>query len=108
MEKMLHMLEEIQNIKNSEHQKVEEAENETLALNNKVKTLEQNIKDLDHTLLSHEKQCAHKSITSPKATSPIQPPQAVNVIEDHYEKKEERQEKLVLVSDRSQLKINVV
>ncbi|XP_062273902.1 coiled-coil domain-containing protein 158-like [Scomber scombrus] len=97
MEKMLRMLEEIQNIKSSEDQKLQKTENETLALNRKVETLEWNIKDLYHTLLSHEKQCAHKSITSPKVTNiPRQPPLAVNVTEDHYEEKEELQEKHVL------------
>lgn len=109
MEKMLRMLEEIRNIKSSEDQKLQKTENETLALNRKVETLELNIKDLYHTLLSHEKQCAHKSITIPKVTNiPRKPPLTVNGTEDHYEEKEELQEKHLLVSYRSQLKVNVV
>lgn len=106
MEKMLCMLEEIQNIKRSGDQKRQETEDEALALNRKVETLERNVKDLYNTLLSHEKQCGHKSITSPEAaTIPRQRPLPVNVTEDHYEETDELQENIVLVSNRSRLKI---
>lgn len=106
MEKMLCMLEELQNIKRSGDQKLQETEDETLALNRKVETLEQNIKELYHTLLSHKKQCGHKSITSPKvATIQRRLSLADNVTEDLYEETDELQERLVLVSNRSQLGI---
>ncbi|KAM7391238.1 hypothetical protein PAMP_021938 [Pampus punctatissimus] len=100
MEKMLCMLEEIQNIKRSGDQKLQETEDETLALNRRVEALEGNIKELYRTLLSHEKPpCGHKSITSPKVAA-IQRHRfpAANVSEDLHEETDELQERLVLQS----------
>ncbi|XP_067471940.1 coiled-coil domain-containing protein 158-like isoform X1 [Thunnus thynnus] len=109
MEKMLCMLEEIQNIKRSGDQKRQETEDEALALNRKVETLERNVKDLYNTLLSHEKQCGHKSITSPEAaTIPRQRPLPVNVTEDHYEETDELQENIVLSIEQLRSECNGV
>ncbi|KAM7415781.1 hypothetical protein PAMA_018038 [Pampus argenteus] len=103
MEKMLCMLEEIQNIKRSGDQKLQETEDETLALNRRVETLEGNIKELYRTLLSHEKPYGHKSITSPKVAA-IQRhwSPAANVSEDLHEETDELQERLVLVCQLEQ------
>ncbi|KAA8592576.1 hypothetical protein FQN60_018031 [Etheostoma spectabile] len=64
MEKMLFMLEALQNIQRAEDQKLQETEKETLALNWKVETLEQNVEEM-YSLISHESQCGHNVITSP-------------------------------------------
>ncbi|XP_045889785.1 coiled-coil domain-containing protein 158-like isoform X4 [Micropterus dolomieu] len=69
MEKMLCMLEELQNIKRAGDQKLQETEDEALALNWKVETLERNMKEMYSSLLSHEKQCGHNSITSPNVAA---------------------------------------
>ncbi|XP_061836983.1 uncharacterized protein [Nerophis lumbriciformis] len=55
MEKMLSLLEDLQAIKSSGDQNLQEAQNETWQLNKKVEALEGNIKKLCQTLLSHEK-----------------------------------------------------
>ncbi|XP_040899244.1 coiled-coil domain-containing protein 158-like isoform X2 [Toxotes jaculatrix] len=83
MEKMLCMLEELQNIKRAADQKLQETEDETLALNRKVETLEQIMKETYSSLLSHEKQCGNSSITSPIiASSSIQLSPAAKLNED--------------------------
>ncbi|XP_044051326.1 coiled-coil domain-containing protein 158-like isoform X2 [Siniperca chuatsi] len=64
MEKMLCMLEELQNIKRAGDQKLQETEDEALALNRKVETLERNVKEMYSLLLSHEKQCGHNAVTN--------------------------------------------
>ncbi|XP_041793804.1 coiled-coil domain-containing protein 158-like isoform X2 [Chelmon rostratus] len=65
MEKMLCMLEELQNIKRAGDQKLQETEDEALALNRRVEMLEQNVKEMYASLLSQEKQCGDNTITSP-------------------------------------------
>ncbi|KAM9858577.1 coiled-coil domain-containing protein 158-like [Aulostomus maculatus] len=56
MQKMLHMLEELQNLKRCGDQKLQESENKALALNRRVETLERNVKEMHPSLLSHKKQ----------------------------------------------------
>ncbi|XP_022047196.2 coiled-coil domain-containing protein 158 [Acanthochromis polyacanthus] len=85
MEKMLWVLEELQSIKGSGDQKrqemVQETEHKALALNKKIETLEQTIKEVYHTL--HEKQCEHNLIISSKSTdSPKQRSLTAEVNED--------------------------
>ncbi|KAF7663475.1 hypothetical protein LDENG_00210660 [Lucifuga dentata] len=86
MEKMLCMLEELQITKRSGDQKLQDTEDEALALSRKVETLERTIKDLYCTLLPHEKRCGHNSLTSLNiVTSPRQlcsGDLAANMLED--------------------------
>lgn len=63
MEKMLCLLEELQKLKRSRDKKLQEMENEAVALNRKVETLEQTIKEVYHTL--DGKQSEH-SVTGTK------------------------------------------
>ncbi|XP_074526752.1 coiled-coil domain-containing protein 158-like [Halichoeres trimaculatus] len=56
MEKMLCMLEELQSIKRAGDQKLRETEEETMALNQKVATLERNLEEMYNRMLSDEKQ----------------------------------------------------
>ena len=65
MEKMLCMLEELQNIKRATDQKLQETEDEALALNRKVESLEQMMKETYSSLLSHGKRCGNSATTSP-------------------------------------------
>ncbi|XP_078107394.1 uncharacterized protein LOC144518527 isoform X3 [Sander vitreus] len=93
MEKMLCMLEALQNIQRAEDQKLQETEEETLALNRKVETLEQNVKEM-YSLISHETQCGHNAITSPDvATSSRQLSSAAKVTEDFNDETDELQER---------------
>ncbi|XP_065804481.1 coiled-coil domain-containing protein 158 isoform X2 [Labrus bergylta] len=70
MEKMLQMLEELQNIKKAGDQKLQETEEETLVLNTKVETLEINVREMCNTLLSHQKQNGQNVVTSPNISTP--------------------------------------
>lgn len=100
MEKMLCMLEELQNIKRAGDQRLQKTEDEALALNRKVETLERNIKEIYSSLLSNEKQRGHNDITSPNvATSSRQ------LTEDLNDGTDELQDRLLLASTRSQLQI---
>lgn len=86
MEKMLCLLEELQNIKRSGDQKLQETENETLKLHIKVETLERHIKEFYHMLLSQKKQSGHISLTGPKDAIPTQLSLAAKVTNDlNYE-----------------------
>ncbi|XP_034452070.1 coiled-coil domain-containing protein 158-like isoform X2 [Hippoglossus hippoglossus] len=64
MEKMLCMLEELQNIKRATDQKLQDTEDEALALSRKVETLEQIMKETYSTLLSHESRCGNNRVTN--------------------------------------------
>ncbi|XP_076586913.1 uncharacterized protein LOC143320823 isoform X2 [Chaetodon auriga] len=68
MEKMLCMLEELQNIKRAGDQKLQETEDETLALNRRVEMLERNVKEMCASLLSQDKQWGNNAISSPNIT----------------------------------------
>lgn len=104
MEKMLYMLEELQEIKRAGDQKLQESEDEALELNRRVETLERNIKEIYSSLLSQEKQCGGEAITSANvATSSRQPFLATKLTEKFDNKIDKIQEKLFLVSTRSQL-----
>ncbi|XP_034726694.1 coiled-coil domain-containing protein 158-like isoform X3 [Etheostoma cragini] len=93
MEKMLCMLEALQNIQRAEDQKLQETEKETLALNWKVETLEQNVKEM-YSLISQETQFGHNVITSPDvATSSRQLSPATKVTEDFNEETDKLQER---------------
>ncbi|XP_008304332.1 coiled-coil domain-containing protein 158 [Stegastes partitus] len=81
MEKMLCMLEERQSIKRSGDQKPQETEDEALALNRKIETLEQAVKEMYNPL--YEKPCEHNSgINSESANSPKQRSLSAEVNED--------------------------
>ncbi|KAG7221301.1 hypothetical protein INR49_017368 [Caranx melampygus] len=96
MEKMLRMLEELQNIKRAADQKQQETEDEALALNRKVETLEQIMKETySSLLLSHEKQDGNGSMTSPKVlTGSRQLSTAAKLNEDFNNVTENLQERL--------------
>ncbi|XP_072243585.1 uncharacterized protein [Leuresthes tenuis] len=66
MEKMLCMLEELQSIKRSADQKLQETEDEALALHRKVAALEQTIQGMYHTL------CGHNSVSTQGVNSQTQ------------------------------------
>uniref|UniRef100_UPI0037E76C2B coiled-coil domain-containing protein 158-like n=1 Tax=Semicossyphus pulcher TaxID=241346 RepID=UPI0037E76C2B len=83
MEKMLSLLEELQNIKRAGDQKLQETEGETMALNRKVETLEKNVKEMYSSLLSQEKQCGHDATISPNIDPRSgQPPLAAKLFEE--------------------------
>ncbi|XP_042344859.1 coiled-coil domain-containing protein 158-like isoform X3 [Plectropomus leopardus] len=91
MEKMLFMLEELQKIKGAnEGQKLQETEAETLALNRKVETLEQNVKEMC-LLLSHETQHVSNAISSPDVSTSLKLlPLGAKLTEDETEELQER------------------
>lgn len=105
MEKMLCMLEELQNIKRAADQKQQETEDEALALNRKVAALEQIMKETySSLLLSHEKQDGDGSITSPKVfTGSNQLSTADKLNVDFNNMTEKLQQRLFVVSPRCQL-----
>ncbi|AWP07474.1 putative coiled-coil domain-containing protein 158 isoform 2 [Scophthalmus maximus] len=97
MEKMLRMLEELQNIKRAADQKLHETEDEASALNRKVETLEQIMKETYSSLLSHEKQRGNSTITSPNIITCSRPPSpAAKLTEDHNNETDKLQERLVV------------
>lgn len=57
MEKMLGMLEELQNTERARNQKLCEMENEALVVNRRVERLEHNVKEKFISRLSREKRC---------------------------------------------------
>uniref|UniRef100_A0A3B4VMZ4 Coiled-coil domain containing 158 n=1 Tax=Seriola dumerili TaxID=41447 RepID=A0A3B4VMZ4_SERDU len=100
MEKMLCMLEELQNIKRAADQKLQETEDEAMALNRKVETLEQIMKETYSSLLSHDKQCGNSSITSPNvATGSRQLSPAAKLTEDFNKETQKLQERPFLSID---------
>lgn len=101
MEKMLCMLEELQSIKRAGDQKLQATEDETSALNRKVETLEQNVREMYSSLLSHEKQCGHNAIASSRQLSP-----AAKLTEDSNDEADKLQERPFLVSTRSQFTLD--
>ncbi|XP_037338798.2 coiled-coil domain-containing protein 158-like isoform X1 [Pungitius pungitius] len=94
MENMLFILEELQNIKRAEDQKLREAEDEALAFHRKVEILEQNLKEM-YSLLSHGTQRGGNGITSPNvATTPRRLSPAANTTEAFDNDSEKLQERL--------------
>ncbi|XP_035812163.1 coiled-coil domain-containing protein 158 isoform X2 [Amphiprion ocellaris] len=99
MEKMLCVLEELQSIKGSGDQKLQETEHKALALNKKIETLEQTIKEVYHTL--HEKQYEHNLIISSKSTSsPKQRSLTAEVNQDFNNETDKLQERLLLSEEQ--------
>lgn len=99
MENMLCLLEELQNIKRAADQKLQETEDETIALNRKVETLERVIKELYSSLLSHDKMFGDNAITSSENTNGA--PQVEKSSDDDFENKGHKlQEKVDMVSTR--------
>ncbi|KAK2837936.1 hypothetical protein Q5P01_015148 [Channa striata] len=88
MEKMLSMLEDLQNIKRAADKKRQEMENETLSLNRKVETLEQVIKEM-YSLLSPHGNNAANSPNIDKGS--IQPSPAAIETEDFRKETEKLQ-----------------
>ncbi|XP_068577063.1 coiled-coil domain-containing protein 158-like isoform X3 [Cebidichthys violaceus] len=94
MEKMLFMLEELQNIKRAEDQKLQETQDEALAFHRKVETLERDVKEM-YSLLSQETQCGDSAITRPNdATASRQLSPAAQLTEDFNDEPEKLQERL--------------
>lgn len=102
MEKMLFMLEEIQNIKRSKDQELLETEDETLALNRKVEALEQNVEQM-YSLLYQETQRGDNAISSPNFHTSSTP--AARFTDTFNDETEELQERIFLVSNRSHLQV---
>ncbi|KAM9360187.1 uncharacterized protein ABDE67_000820 [Symphorus nematophorus] len=97
MEKMLCLLEELQNIKRTGDQKLQETEDETLALNSRVETLERNLKEVYSSLLSQEKQCGDNTTISPNIpSSSRQLSPAAKLTEEFNDETDKLQEKLLL------------
>ncbi|XP_062237529.1 coiled-coil domain-containing protein 158-like isoform X2 [Platichthys flesus] len=83
MEKMLCMLEELQNIKRATDQKLQDTEDEAVALSRKVETLEQIMKETYSTLLCHESRCDKDHGTNLNAPTRSGPPSpAAKLTED--------------------------
>ncbi|XP_033947347.1 coiled-coil domain-containing protein 158-like isoform X2 [Pseudochaenichthys georgianus] len=93
MEKMLFMLEEIQNIKRTKDQELLETEDETLALNRKVEALEQNVEQM-YSLLYQETQHGDNAISSPNFHTSSTP--AARFTDTFNDETEELQERLFL------------
>nr|XP_040051134.1 coiled-coil domain-containing protein 158-like isoform X3 [Gasterosteus aculeatus aculeatus] len=94
MENMLSMLEELQNIKRAEDQKLREAEDEALAFHRKVELLERNVKEM-YSLLSHGTQRGDNGVTGPNvATAPRRLSPAAKTTEDVNNDSEKLQERL--------------
>ncbi|XP_034081165.1 coiled-coil domain-containing protein 158-like isoform X2 [Gymnodraco acuticeps] len=93
MEKMLFMLEEIQNIKRTKDQELLETEDETLALNRKVEALEQNVEQM-YSLLYQETQRGDNAISSPNFHTSSTP--AARFTDMFNDETEEQQERLFL------------
>ncbi|KAM3868432.1 coiled-coil domain-containing protein 158-like [Diretmus argenteus] len=75
MEKMLCMLEELQSTKRSGDPKLQGTQEEATSLSRRVETIEQTIKEVYPTSMSHEKRCGNNSVTrADAATGPRQPP----------------------------------
>ncbi|XP_033974163.1 coiled-coil domain-containing protein 158-like isoform X1 [Trematomus bernacchii] len=90
MEKMLFMLEEIQNIKRAKDQELLETEDETLALNRKVEALEQNVEQM-YSLLYQETQRGDNAISSPNFhTSSTPAARFTDIFNDETEELQER------------------
>ncbi|KAF3851359.1 hypothetical protein F7725_013131 [Dissostichus mawsoni] len=90
MEKMLFMLEEIQNIKRAKDQELLETEDETLALNRKVEALEQNVEQM-YSLLYQETQRGDNAISSPNFhTSSTPAARFTDIFDDETEELQER------------------
>lgn len=98
MENMLSMLEELQNIKRAEDQKLREAEDEALAFHRKVELLERNVKEM-YSLLSHGTQRGDNGVTGPNvAMAPRRLSPAAKTTEDVNNDSEKLQERLFSVS----------
>ncbi|XP_029016124.1 coiled-coil domain-containing protein 158-like isoform X2 [Betta splendens] len=70
MKKMLCMLEDLQNIKRTADQKLQDTEAEAFALNKKVEKLEEVMKKMYSSVLFDEhKQCVNDDVTSPNITT---------------------------------------
>lgn len=92
---MLCMLEELQNIKRAGDQKLQETEDEALALNRRLETLKRTVKEMYSSLLFQEKQRGDNGFDSPNvATS------SVKLTEEFSDETDKLQERLFLVSTR--------
>ncbi|XP_027131000.1 coiled-coil domain-containing protein 158 isoform X2 [Larimichthys crocea] len=93
METMLCMLEEVQNIKRAGDQKLQETEDEMLALNRRVETLERNIKDMYSSMCL---QC-EDAITRPNMASSLRPlSSAAKLTEELNNETDKLQERLFM------------
>lgn len=100
MEKMLSILEELQNIKKSADQKLQASEDEALELHRKVESLERFVKEIYQTL--YEKQCGNAPISSDTGKNQ---PRAVHVNKDLKKNTNKLQTRSFSVSSYSLLRI---
>lgn len=98
MEKMLCMLEELQNIKRAADQKLQETEDEALALNKKIETLERVIREMYSSMSSHEILYGEDTMTSPENTTGS--PRAATLTDDLINEGDKLKENVSLVSTR--------
>nr|XP_043882591.1 coiled-coil domain-containing protein 158-like isoform X2 [Solea senegalensis] len=97
MEQMLHMLEELQNIKRATDQKLQETEDETLLLSRKVETLEQLMKETYSSMLSDKKQYGNVSDTSQNTATHLRLPSSdATLTEDLNNERDQIQERILL------------
>lgn len=104
MEKMLHMLEEVQSIERAEYRKLPETEDTGLMLNRRVEKLEQNEKEMFFSPLVQEKQRGdkcHQSLNINTTSSRLLTLTAKLTEEDETDRLQDR---LLLVSIRGQLR----
>ncbi|CAJ1069297.1 coiled-coil domain-containing protein 158-like isoform X5 [Xyrichtys novacula] len=93
MEKMLCMLEELQNIKRAGDQKLQQTDEETLSLNKEVETLERNVKEMPHATLSHNKDGQDITTSSDMVVISSQLNQVTELMEESNNGKNKLQEK---------------
>ncbi|XP_058492347.1 coiled-coil domain-containing protein 158-like isoform X3 [Solea solea] len=97
MEQMLHMLEELQNIKRATDQKLQDTEDETLLLSRKVETLEQLMKETYSSMLSDKKQYGNVSDTSQNTATHLRLPYSdATLTEDLNNERDQIQERILL------------
>lgn len=106
MEKMLHMLEELQTIERAEDRKLPETEDRGLMLNRRVEKLEQKGKEMFFSPLVQERQCGDKCSQSLNINTTGSRPLTLTakLTEESKDETDRLQDKLLLVSIRGHLR----
>lgn len=99
---VLCMLEELQSIVKARNPKLDETEDEPLALKRRVEKPEQNVKEMFLSPLSQETQCEDIPISSPHATTCLGPLSPASELTEEFKDETDRLQRL-LVSTRSLL-----
>ncbi|XP_047238318.1 coiled-coil domain-containing protein 158-like isoform X3 [Girardinichthys multiradiatus] len=99
MKKTLRLLEELQNIKRSADEKLQETENEASALHRKVELLEKSVQKVYQTL--YEKQPGHNS-TCNKTEKHQEPLQSAAHAYENFSKDADKQHQIIILSKEQQ------